>query len=222
MNLIFTTRYGAYRRQNIIEQREDRWLFDQDFDFTQNCFLTMTSIDHEFVSTFRIHVGRDLSAALPSRRVFGDLIDPYLSAGLTVVDPTRLAARLEASKAYPELPFAALRPAWLAAEHFDADIVLATVAHEHTSFYQRVFGYKSLCEPRDYPKVRFKIVCMALDFRAAKRMVETRYPFFQSTRGEREALFGIPTIEEALAARDLSANSVLASARSSPAARLAH
>ena len=187
---VFSTRYTAYRRQDIIGERKDGWLFDHDFDFTENSFLTMTLIDDKFASTFRIHVASKLSDPLPSRGVFEDLIDPHLAAGLTVVDPTRLAARFDDARTFPELPFIALRPAWLAAEHFDADVVLATVASEHTAFYQRVFGYRTLCEPRDYPKVRFKIVCMALDFPAVKRAVETRYPFFRSTRSERDALFG--------------------------------
>ena len=125
---VFSTRYTAYRRQDIIVERKDGWLFDHDFDFTENSFLTMTLIDDKFASTFRIHVASKLSEPLPSRGVFEDLIDPHLAAGLTVVDPTRLAARLDDARTYPELPFIALRPAWLAAEHFDADIVLATVA----------------------------------------------------------------------------------------------
>jgi hypothetical protein len=74
--------------------------------------------------------------------------------------------------------------------HFDADIVLATVAVEHIPFYQRVFGYEALCEPRDYPLVHFKIVCLALDFPAVRDSVEARYPFLRSTNAEREALFG--------------------------------
>jgi hypothetical protein len=149
---IFSTRYLAYRRQNIIDSIEYESLFDPEYDFTRNSFLTIINIDSIFASTFRVHVARHISEPLPSRRVFGDLIDPYLGAGLTVVDPTRLAARLEASRAYSELPFVALRPAWLAAEHFSADIVLATVAIDHTQFYKRVFGYRTISEPRDYPK----------------------------------------------------------------------
>ena len=158
----------------------------------------MTSINGEFASTFRIHVAQSTEEKLPSRTVFSDLIDPYLDAGFTVVDPTRLAARLEVSRRLPELPFLALRPAWLAAAHFDADIVLATVAADHVPFYQRVFGYKTLCEPRDYPSVRFQIVCLALDFLAAREAVEERYPFLRSTEAERKALFGLGRTEYAL------------------------
>jgi hypothetical protein len=187
---VFRCRYEAYRRQNIIDEWAEQRLFDEKYDDSPNAFLTMTSIKGEFAGTFRIHVAKAIDDSLPSRAVFADVIDPFLRERLTVVDPTRLAARLEASRGYPQLPFLALRPAWLAAAHFNADIVLATVAGEHVSFYQRVFGYEALSDPRDYPLVHFKIVCLGLDFRAARDSVEGRYPFFRSTSAEREALFG--------------------------------
>jgi hypothetical protein len=139
-----------------------------------------------------VHVGNGEHALLPSLAVFPDAIRPPLRAGLTVVDPTRLAARLDASVKHPELPYVALRPAWLASEHYGADLVLATVAAEHAPFYRRVFGYVQLSEPRDYPGLTFKVVCLGLDFKSAKADVEDRYPFFCSTRSEREALFGRP------------------------------
>lgn len=93
----------------------------------------------------------------------------------------------------------ALRPAWLACEHYGADLALATVAAEHVQFYQRVFGYAELSEPRDYPGLTFKVVCLGLDFPQAKADVEDRYPFFRSTRAEREALFGAQPTERAVA-----------------------
>jgi hypothetical protein len=105
------------------------------------------------------------------------------------------------SRRLPELPFLALRPAWLAAVHFDADIVLATVAADHVPFYRRVFGYDTLCEPRDYPLVRFQIVCLALDFPSMRDAVEERYPFLRSTEAEREALFGVGRTPYALTSK---------------------
>ncbi|MBV9290467.1 MAG: hypothetical protein JO288_22060 [Hyphomicrobiales bacterium] len=155
---------------------------------------------------------------MPSREVFSDLIDPYLRAGFTVVDPTRLAACLEMSKRYPELPFLALRPAWLACVHFDADVVLATVAADHVPFYQRVFGYERLCEPRDYPMVRFRIVCLGLDFPAVKCAVEERYPFFRSTEAEREAFLAVRPVPYALAAQMPPLDAIAATRREAPAA----
>ncbi len=175
----------------MINFREDGVLYDTVYDELDNGHITLSYIDDEFAATFRVHVGNSEHPVLPSLAVFPDAIRPPLLAGLTVVDPTRLAARLDASVKHPELPYVALRPAWLASEHYGADLVLATVAAEHAPFYRRVFGYTQLSEPRDYPELTFKVVCLGLDFELAKADVEARYPFFRSTRSEREALFGL-------------------------------
>ena len=180
----------AYFRSGMINACEDGVLYDAVYDQSNNGHITLSYIDGAFSSTFRVHVGNSQHAVLPSLAVFPDAIRPRLLAGLTVVDPTRLAARLDSAVKHPELPYVALRPAWLACEHFGADWTLATVAVDHVQFYRRVFGYVELTEPRDYPCLTFKVVCLGLDFEQAKADVEDRYPFFRSTRAEREALFG--------------------------------
>ena len=163
-SLAFRTRYLAYFRSGMINFREDGVLYDNVYDESDNGHITLSYIDDEFAATFRVHVGNSEHPVLPSLAVFPDAIRPPLLAGLTVVDPTRLAARLDASVKHPELPYVALRPAWLASEHYGADLVLATVAAEHAPFYRRVFGYTQLSEPRDYPELTFKVVCLGLDF----------------------------------------------------------
>jgi len=190
LELVFKTRYQAYRRQNKINDIDAEMIYDDKYDEQPNCYIIMTYIDDEFISTFRIHWAKNFSQRLPSQAVFSDLIDPYLREGSVVIDPTRLAARFDASRRYPELPFLALRPAWLAAVHLEADVVLATVAAEHAAFYKRVFGYEALCSPRAYPLLLFPVVCMALNFQQARSNVESSYPFFKSTERERDILFG--------------------------------
>lgn len=186
----YRVRYDAYIRQQLIAPRDDRMLRDECFDDTPNAWITTTFIDRALASTFRIHVAERPGDPLPSARVYADVIAPRLESGCVLVDPTRLAARLTFAGSLSELPFLALRPAWLAAEHFDADFVLATVTADHQPFYRRVFGYEAWSEPRDYPGFKHKVACLGLDFRAARARVETRFPVFRSTAAEREALFG--------------------------------
>jgi hypothetical protein len=185
----YRLRYEAYIREGLIEPRLDRLLYDKALEDAPNAWITTTFIDGELASTFRIHVAADENDALPSLGVFSDVIMPRLRTGGVIVDPTRLAAQLEFSRQFREMPYIALRPAWLAAEYFQADFVIATISEEHQAFYRRVFGYAPWCEPRDYPNVKCKIVCMGIDFPAAKERVEARYPVFRSTWAERDALF---------------------------------
>jgi N-acyl amino acid synthase FeeM len=187
---VYRLRYEAYRRQNLLNPRLVGRLYDEVYDESLNGCSTMTFIDGELASTIRVHVGAHEDAILPSLRVFPDAIIPHLRRGRAVVDPTRLAARLELSRRYPELPYFALRPAWMAAQYFNADCLIATTSVEHEGFYRRVCGYQRLTEPREYPQLTFKVVCMGLDFPSGRRQVEDRYPSFTATEAECEALFG--------------------------------
>ena len=175
---VYRLRYEVHMRQGLIEPRADGRLYDKALDDAPDAWIMTTFIDGELASTLRIHVAADENGALPSLGVFPDVIMPHLRLGCVIVDPTRPAARLEFARRFPQLPFVALRPAWLAAEYFEADFVIATVSEEHQAFYRRVFGYAPWCEPRDYPDVNCKTACMGLNFRAARAHVEARYPFF--------------------------------------------
>ncbi|MGD0639387.1 MAG: hypothetical protein ABSC22_01450 [Roseiarcus sp.] len=150
----------------------------------------MTFIDGELAGTTRVNLGADENAILPSLSVYPDLIEPQLREGRVIVEFTRLAARLDFSSAYPELAYMIMRPAYLAAEHFDAEIAIASPRAEHVAFYRRVFRGVQWCEPRDYPGLTAKFACMGADFRAMQHGIEARYPFYRSTTAEREALFG--------------------------------
>ena len=192
---VYRLRYEAYAREGLIEPRADHRLWDSVFDNAPNAWITTTFIDGELASTVRVNVAIKGNGAIPSSGAFSDAIRPHLQAGATIVDPTRLAAQIEVARQIPELPYIALRPAWVAGEYFGADFGLVSIVEQHQAFYRRVFGYEAWCEPREYPNVNCKITCMGLDFRAGRERVEARYPFFRSTPAEREALFGPETSE---------------------------
>jgi hypothetical protein len=189
-NEAFKIRYDAYRRENFIEPSQDERLYDPAYDDSPNGNIFGVFIDGEMASTIRIHVARREDEALPSSAVFGDLIAPRLRQGRTIVDSTRFATKLEFSRQFPELAYVTVRLTWLAAEHGEADYHLATTRVEHQAFYKRVFGHELWSEPRDYPMLNRKVVCLGLDFPAHKARGEERYPFFRSTAAEREGIFG--------------------------------
>jgi hypothetical protein len=188
--LVYRTRYEAYIRQNLVQPRADKRIFDRPYDESPNHFNIMTFLDGEFISTFRIHVGSGEHAILPSVQTFGDVMQAYLRGGGVIVDPTRIAAKLEMAGKLPELPYLTVRAAWLAAEHFRGETIISTCIREHQAFYRRVFGFRPLCLPRPYPLISRPIVCMALDYRAERARVEARYPIFRSDEQERENIFG--------------------------------
>jgi hypothetical protein len=187
---VYRLRYDAYVRQKLIEPRADRQLYDEEYDDASNTWIMTTFIDDELASTLRVNVAADEKGRLPSLSVFSDVIMPHLRMGRVVVDLTRLAARLELARRFPELPYLTMRPAWQAAEYFGADRVVVNVLRQHLAFYRHTFGCAPWTEARDYPYANCKTFCIGVDFRAVKERVEARHPFFRSTSAERKALFG--------------------------------
>jgi hypothetical protein len=111
-----------------------------------------------------------------------------------IAEFTRLAARLSLSRLHPELAYIVMRPAFMAAEHFDADFAVGTPRSEHIAFYRRAFGAMVWRQPRDYPGLTAKLACVGADYRLTRQFIELRYPFFKSDRAERERLFGLSAL----------------------------
>jgi hypothetical protein len=187
---VFHLRYQAYLRNGLLTPRADERLYDARYDDAPNARIVMTFIDGQLAGTTRVNVSADPSAPLPALGVYPDIIGPHLRAGRTLVEMTRLAGSPELTSLAAELPYVTVRPGFMAAGHFRADFAIATPRAEHMAFYRRVFGFAPWCEPRDYPGLTAKFACMAVDYRAGYKGVTARYPFFQSTPAECEALFG--------------------------------
>ena len=185
----YRLRYEAYLRRDLLTPRVDAMLYDERYDPIPSSLTTVTYIDGELASTVRVHVVTDPQTVSPANDVFPEVLHPLLSSRRVVVEPSRLAASAEMAAKFPELPYFALRPPWMAAQHFNADFIVLSCASGHEGFYRRVCGHETWSGPRDYPQVSAKVVCMGLDFAAGRDRVEARYPSYRSAPSEREALF---------------------------------
>jgi hypothetical protein len=185
----YRLRYEAYLRENLLTPRLEAMLYDEIYDNSPNSLTTMTYIEGELASTLRVHVITDEVAVSPTCDVFPDVLAPHLRRHRLIVDSSRLAARADMARRFPELPYFATRPGWMAAHHFNADYMVLSCAGAHQAYYRRVLRFQTWCGLRSYPKVTAKVVCMGLEFAAESDGVEARYPSFRSTPTEREALF---------------------------------
>ena len=104
----YRLRYEAYLRENLLNQRLDAMLYDEVYDASPNSLTTVTYVDGELASTVRVHVITDKEGISPARDVFPDVVTPYLRAQRVIIDPSRLAARADMARRFPELPV--LRP----------------------------------------------------------------------------------------------------------------
>jgi hypothetical protein len=187
IDAVYRLRREAASRRGLEAYAEA--LSDEALDKAPNTWITTTFIDGDLASTLRIRLIVGENDGLQSLHVFSDIVKPYLRDGHTIIDASRLVTSLEYSKRFPEIPYIALRPAWLAAEYFGADFIVTIACEEHQPFYRRIFGYEPWCEPRRYPYLNCEASCMGLEFRAVKERVEANCPVLRSSQSERDALF---------------------------------
>jgi hypothetical protein len=186
----FRLRFDAYQKIGFLRQNDGDRLYDRRYDDDPNGWITTTWIDGELAGTVRVNIGSGENAVLPGIQVFADVLAAKLSAGEVIAEFTRLAARLSLSSSYPELAYIIMRPAFMAAEHFNVDWAVGSPRAEHIAFYRRAFGATVWRSPRDYPGLTAKLACVGAEYRVARQLIESRYPFFASTPAERERLFG--------------------------------
>ncbi|UDL94366.1 hypothetical protein LGH83_17915 [Lichenihabitans sp. PAMC28606] len=187
---IYRLRYDAYLKEGMTKADARGMLVDR-YDDAANAWTFGLYVDDQLSSSIRINVASERLGPSPATAFFPDLLGPDLAAGRVIVDPNRLVTEHTAARAMPELAYLTVRLGYVAAWHFDADVVTATVRAEHQAFYKRVFGLRSECLPRTIPPIE-KPFCL-MSFREASMVsIMNRYPCFRSTEQERSALFDRP------------------------------
>ena len=186
---IFALRYRGYLLDggigpNAAQRFSDPW------DDADNARLLCMYVGGRLASTVRFHVNRPCGARMPAMDTFGDVLAPHIAAGKTIIDPTRFVVDADMARSGPEIPYLTLRMIAMAGEHFEADLILATIRVEHLVVYRRIVGHTPISEPRDYPLLTRKIVCTAVDIDTMRATAYGRHPFLESTPAEREGIFG--------------------------------
>jgi hypothetical protein len=197
---IHRLRYKAYRREGMIAEDASGLCIDE-YDDLPNTRSFGLYVAGQLTSTLRLSV---LSADVPhspSMSIFSDILQPMISAGEVIIDPSRFAADFDCARAYPELPYMTLRVAVMACMYFDADRCLASSRPEHSAFYRRVFQSKPLSDIRRYDYYNFPVRMTGVDVESLKQTLFKRYPFFSSHYLDQRQLFGAKLPEkESLAA----------------------
>ena len=134
------------------------------FDETDNGYIFGLYVAGELASSLRIHVGSTSQPIFPSLEVFPEYLQPELDFGKVLIDKTRFVADERLSRRHRDLPYATLRLCMMAAEHFDAVLLVAVVSAEQQPFYQRAFNFRMVCAPRPYPQAAKPLCLMMLHF----------------------------------------------------------
>lgn len=187
-DMILRLRHESYVRYNVVAPTRHKRLIDR-FDDLDNGSLFAAFIGGKLASSLRIHVLAHEQPESPAFDAYPDVLGPEIEAGKTFIDPNRFVADYAMARAYPEIPYITLRLFYMAAIFFGADAVTATVRLRHQAFYQRGFGFRTVCPPRSYPQINSPVVLMLLDFKAERERIAQRHPYFRSSPTERSSLF---------------------------------
>ena len=94
--------------------------------------------DEELISTIRIHHVTPDHRVSSSGKVFSAAMNQYLDAGMSLIDPARLASDADAFRELPGMHLLTMRLAVVATEYFGADRLVTTVRPQHNAFYRRM------------------------------------------------------------------------------------
>lgn len=190
LDRIFDLRYRCYRAEDTIEAQPCA-RFTDPHDEDPNVFIFGVEHENVLAGSIRMHVCSAEMPFAPGLEVFPDILEPLIERGESFVDPTRFVVDRSLRAIMGQMPFATVRLAAMAAEHFGTDHVLATVRAEHAPFYRRFCDMELVTEPRDYPSLKRPICLMSGRSDEISRSVYARYPHFSSTHRERIRLFGL-------------------------------
>lgn len=185
---IYRLRYRAYLREGAVKESSDGRVTDR-YDDLPNAWIFGIYLRGKLYSSLRISVLTPEWRESCSTEVFGEILFPKLDRGEVIIDPVRFVADPDRARCFPGLPYVTLRLAYMACEHFNADVGLAIVRAEHQAFYRRVFLHETIAEPRFFKGLLKPVGLMAANFPAQRERVFGRYPMMRSTAFERRSLF---------------------------------
>ncbi|MCP4316761.1 MAG: hypothetical protein GY789_12310 [Hyphomicrobiales bacterium] len=164
-----------------------------DLDFDPHAYVFGIYYDERLVSTVRIHHVTPAHRVSTCGKAFPEILDPMLDAGMTMIDPARLAADPEFLAEIPAIPYLTLRIATMATDYFEAHKCFAFVKVQHAAFYRRVFRAHQVVPPQpNWNSYNVDAVLMAVDVPAVLPKLYVRYPFFRSQPFERRMMFASP------------------------------
>jgi len=190
MEDVARVRYKAYKAGSVMYLAEDSHLLIDEVDFDSNAYVFGVYHEERLISTVRLHHVTPDHRVTSSGKVFPDEIKAFLDAGMSLIDPVRLAADPEIWSEMPAIPYLTLRLATMAADYFDADRVLQMVKPAHAAFYRRVFDGDFVASPKSRQgKFIIDLMLMATRCKDVRSSLYARFPFFMSEPYERRMLF---------------------------------
>ncbi|CAD7040575.1 hypothetical protein REJC140_00897 [Pseudorhizobium endolithicum] len=180
-------RYKSYRERGVLPLSASSMLDELDFD--DHAYVFGVYLHEELVSTIRVHYVTPTHRVSQSSGVFPDAVNAFLDAGMTLIDPARLAIDPELDVERSALPFLTVRPTIMAAIYFNADRMLQHIRPAHAAFYRRYFYADTVVPPTFTDMYGFDLTLLASRTREIGAKLLRRFPIYESQPYERRLMF---------------------------------
>ena len=190
MEEVARIRYKAYKAGEVMHLGTESPLLIDEADFDSHAYVFGIYYDERLISTVRLHHVTPEHRVTSTGKVFPDEINAFLDAGMTLIDPVRLAADPEMWREMPAIPYLTLRLATMATDYFQVDRCLQMVKPAHSAFYKRVFDADFVASPKsNQGKFIIDLMLLATRVKEVLPPLYVRFPFFKSEAFERRMLF---------------------------------
>ncbi|MGW9229451.1 N-acyl amino acid synthase FeeM domain-containing protein [Pseudorhizobium sp. NPDC055634] len=180
-------RYKSYQERGVLPLSASSMLDEVDFD--DHAYVFGVYLYEELVSTIRVHHVTPSHRVSQSSGIFPDAVNAFLDAGMTLIDPARLAIDPELDDERSALPFLTVRPTIMAAIYFNADRMLQHIRPAHSAFYRRYFYADTVVPPTFASIYGFDLTLLASRTREIRTRLMTRFPIYESQAYERRLMF---------------------------------
>lgn len=184
-------RRKAYTSADILPVKGDLLIGDLDFD--PQAYVFGVYYDEQLISTVRIHHVTPAHPVSSSGTIFPDAIKPMLDAGMSLIDPVRLAADPQILNKLPAISYLTLRIATMASDHFDVDRCVFLIESQQAALHRHVFRSDQVVAPTpNCDTYKIDLTLLASHVRSVRENIYKRLPFFQPQLSERHMMFAPP------------------------------
>lgn len=173
---VFRLRYLCYHGKGAIAARADQRFRDHYDDLPNQFNFLLHVLGEETRGSVRISVVKPSLGwqQAPSAAVFGDHPAFQTIAQGPYVEASRLCFEPEAKR---DVLCRLIANLVALADQYEAPWVVACPREEHAQFYQRLFGFRALGEPRTYFGVNFRTALLGVPLEEIRAKASRSRPF---------------------------------------------
>ncbi|SEN27881.1 hypothetical protein SAMN04488003_11277 [Loktanella fryxellensis] len=160
-------RYRCYLADGLIAPRPDNCFLDE-YDHHANAQVHRVRYDDRTVGTIRLHILDDSHHASATMAAFADILMPKIASGLKLIDGARFAVAPDLGPMRLAVARQTLRIYANHAKANDVHYSVAAVSLDRIPFYERLYGFHRISEPRAYGGLSKPLVLMGSDLRKSR------------------------------------------------------